>query len=204
MSEKSQYLSEKASARGKLSMTPIEREALAFLLPLSDDYPGIDRWFLMKVVPGLRTGSRHILRIERNGTLAGVGIAKNEPDERKICTVRVAPAYANRGIGVRIFDGLLKWLDDDRPHLTVSERKLPLFERIFDYYGFNLSFTRSGLYLPTVCELGYNEPRYGPHIQDLGQVYGARIDSSTLSTRGSSVNSVVVVPHTSGSRRTVA
>jgi GNAT superfamily N-acetyltransferase len=138
-------------------LVPSEVEALSFLLPLSEDYPGIADWYRDKVVPGLRDGTRHLLRIERDGTLAGIGIAKNVPGERKICTVRVAPAYANRGIGVRIFDGLLKWLDDDRPHLTVSDHKLALFERIFDYYGFHVSSARQGQYVPHAVELGYNE-----------------------------------------------
>lgn len=141
------------------SLSAVEAEALAFLLPLSEDYPGIDSWYLTKVVPGLRTGSRHLLRIERSGELVGIGIGKIEADERKICTVRVAPHYANKGIGVRIFDGLLKWLDDDQPHLTVSNHKLPLFERIFDYYGFRMSSRLEGRYVPIACELGYNELR---------------------------------------------
>lgn len=149
------------SARcASLGLNPLadrEAEALAFLLPLSDDYPGIEDWYLTKVVPGLHLGTRHLLRIERDGRLVGLGIAKNEEDERKICTVRVAPEYANRGMGLRIFDGLLKWVDDDKPHLTVSDSKLPLFERIFDYYGFHLSSCCEGRYIPAACELGYNE-----------------------------------------------
>ena len=145
------------AALGISPLSSVEAEALAFLLPLSKDYPGIDRWYLTKVVPGLRTGSRHLLRIERSGELVGIGIGKIEADERKICTVRVAPHFANKGIGLRIFDGLLKWLDDDQPHLTVSNHKLPLFERIFDYYGFRMSSRLEGRYVPTACELGYNE-----------------------------------------------
>lgn len=138
-------------------LLPEEREALSFLLPLSEDYPGIDVWYTGKVVPGLRSGTRTLLRVERDGELVGLGIAKNEPEERKICTVRVAPSFTGRGVGVRIFDHLLKWLDCDRPHLTVSSVKLPLFERIFDYYGFMETSYQPGRYIPTACELGYNE-----------------------------------------------
>jgi GNAT superfamily N-acetyltransferase len=134
-----------------------QQEALAFLLPLSGDYPGIDLWFVAKVVPGLRTGTRTILRVERAGHLVGLGIAKREAGEKKICTVRVAPSYAGRGIGVRLFDGLLRWLDTDRPHLTVSEGRLPAFERIFDSYGFSITSARDGLYVPRVREFCYNE-----------------------------------------------
>lgn len=143
--------------RAPVELTDQERRALAFLLPLSDDYPGIDRWFALKVVPGLRRGTRYLLPMERDGVLVGLGIAKNEENERKICTVRVAPSYAGRGMGVRLFEGLLKWLDDDRPHLTVTQSRLPAFERIFDYYGFAVTSAQQGLYVPQAVELGYNE-----------------------------------------------
>lgn len=151
------WISSRCASLGVDEPSERDAEALAFLLPLSREYPGIEDWYLSKVVPGLRIGTRHMMRIERDGRLAGLGIAKNEGGERKICTVRVAPEYANRGMGLRIFDGLLKWVDDDRPHLTVSDAKLPLFERIFDYYGFYLSSRRLGQYVPSNCELGYNE-----------------------------------------------
>jgi len=142
--------------RAGIVLSTSEAEALHFLLPLSSDYPGIDRWFATKVVPGLRIGSRTLLRIERDGNLVGLGIAKKEDDERKICTVRIAPSHVGKGIGLRIFDRLLTWLDDDKPHLTVSSEKLPIFERIFDYYGFDLTSKNHGLYLPRSVELGYN------------------------------------------------
>jgi len=148
---------ETVGARGFFQLQDQESQALAFLRPLSEDYPDIDHWFCTKVVPGLRAGTRLLLPIERHGQLVGLGIAKNE-DERKICTVRVAPNYFGRGIGVRIFDQLLRWLNDDRPHLTVSSTKLPAFQRIFDSYGFKLTSAHRGLYVPSLCELGFNEP----------------------------------------------
>lgn len=153
-----------------LRMRPGEEEALAFLLPLSEDYPGIDRWFRTKVVPGLRNGSRFLLPVERGGRLVGLGIAKLEPDERKICTVRISPSHIGRGLGVRIFDGLLRWLDDDKPHLTVSAGKLPAFERLFDWYGFTLTSIQNGIYVPHSSEFGYNEltPSVA-NAQDLNQ-----------------------------------
>lgn len=139
-----------------LRLTPEEAEALDFLLPLSLDYPAIDQWFRVKVVPGLRVGTRTMYRVERDGQLIGLGIAKNE-GERKICTVRVDPGYFGKGIGVRIFDRMLHWLGDDKPHLTVSSSKLPAFERIFDMYKFRMTSKHPGLYVPTSCELGFNE-----------------------------------------------
>lgn len=138
-------------------LRPDEKEALAFLMPLSHDYPDIDRWFRLKVVPGLRTGTRTLVCIERGGVIVGVGIGKHESGERKICTVRVTPSYFGRGVGLRLFDKLLTWLQTDQPHLTVSELKLPAFERIFDRYGFKYSSSHTGLYVSGVTELHYND-----------------------------------------------
>lgn len=138
-------------------MTAAEAQALAYLLPLSEDYPLIREWYVTKVVPGVRDGTRKVLRVERDEKLIGLGIAKNTPDEKKICTVRVSPEYFGRGVGVRIFDKLLGWLNVDQPHLTVSETKLPLFERIFDYYGFRVTSSSVGLYVPRRYEHSYNE-----------------------------------------------
>lgn len=142
-----------------LPLRDSEVEALAFLLPLSPDYPGIESWFRTKVVPGLRNESRVLFRVERHSQLVGIAIAKREPEERKICTVRVAPQYFGRGIGVRLFDKALRWLDDDKPHLTVSEGKLPAFQRIFDFYGFDLTSVQGGLYKPDASEFSYNESK---------------------------------------------
>src|SRR4051812_9444054 len=89
-----------------MPLLPTEQEALAFLLPLSRDYPDIELWFLSKVVPGLRVGNRTLLRVERQGSLVGVGIGKRDSTEKKICTVRIAPSHVGRGIGLRLFDGL--------------------------------------------------------------------------------------------------
>lgn len=143
-----------AAAAGLLSD---HREALAFLLPLSDDYPDIDRWFLQKVVPGERMGTRHIMRIERYGHLVALGIAKDECGEKKICTVRVSPNYLGRGLGVKIFDHLLNWLQVDKPYLTVSEKRLPQFQRLFDHYGFVQTSSTPGMYRTGIAEFGFNE-----------------------------------------------
>lgn len=134
-----------------------EREALHFISSLSEDYPNIRSWYVNKVVPGLRTRTRFLLPVHRDEKLVAVGIAKNDGFERKICTVRVAPHHAGRGLGLRVFDALLKWLDDDRPGLTVSSTKLPAFERIFDWYGFRLTGVENGLYVPGRQEIGYND-----------------------------------------------
>ncbi|HEU5114771.1 MAG TPA: N-acetyltransferase [Candidatus Paceibacterota bacterium] len=137
-------------------LLPDELSALDFVNSLSSDYPELEIWFRTKVVPGLRAGTRKIVRIERSATLIGIGIAKKE-DEKKICTVRIAPPYFGRGYALKIFDECLRWLGTAKPYLTVSENKLPAFERIFDYYGFVHTSSQLGRYRTGVIELAYNE-----------------------------------------------
>lgn len=141
-----------------LDLTVAEREALAFVRPLSPDYPGIEDWFIGKVVPGLRVGTRHLVRIERHGQIAALGIAKAEGNETKICTVRIAPEFVGRGMGIRVFDALMSWLGTDLPLATVSETKLGDFQRIFEHYGYRLTSVRTGLYVPGHAEYLFNEP----------------------------------------------
>lgn len=132
---------------------------LSFIVPMSEQYPDIEKWFLNKVVPGENDGTRRVICLERENKIAAVGIAKAEADEKKICSVRVANEYIGRGLGVRVFEELLNWLGEDKPHLTVSEEKYPMFESLFEYYGFKMTSATAGLYLPNSIELGFNEKK---------------------------------------------
>ncbi len=142
----------------EFGITPPEQEALSFVLPLSPDYPGIENWFVRKVIPGLRANTRRLVRVDRYGKIAALGIAKNERGEKKICTVRVSREFAGRGMGVRIFGELMTWLGTDRPLATVSDIRLNDFQRIFDHYGYRLTSVSSGLYVPGRVEYLFNEP----------------------------------------------
>lgn len=137
-------------------LLPEELAALQFVNSLSSDYPQIEVWFRTKVVPGLRVGTRKIIRVERNSTLIGIGIAKKE-EERKLCTVRIEPAYFGRGFALKIFDECLRWLETDKPHLTVSDTKLPAFAKIFEHYGFVRTSSKVGRYSVGITEHAYNE-----------------------------------------------
>jgi GNAT superfamily N-acetyltransferase len=145
------------SARRKIVLTAADMEALAFIAPLSPDYPGIEHWFKCRVMPGLQEGTRHIVRFDRQGRIAALGIAKAEDGESKICTVRVAPEFRGRGLGVRIFEELMNWLGDERPLASVSEVKIGEFQRVFDHFGYRLTSVRTGLYLPGRSEYFFNE-----------------------------------------------
>ena len=131
--------------------------AAAFLLPLSADYPHFNEWYWNKVIPGLQDESRKIVYIERCNKIVGIGIAKSTQEEKKICTVRVSPTCFGKGFGIKIFEQLLDWLNDSFPVLSVNEKKLPEFQRIFDYYGFEMTSIRNGIYVSGQNEIFFNE-----------------------------------------------
>jgi GNAT superfamily N-acetyltransferase len=140
-------------------LSPIQVEVLSFLLPLSTEYPGIQDWYINKVLTGERDGTRRIVRIYRDNKLVALGIGKREKSEKKICTVRVLPEYSRQGIGSEIFHQLIEWIGESRPLITVSGSKASLFEPIFQKFGFQLTSVRRGLYAENSFELFYNEPR---------------------------------------------
>src|SRR5437660_11437932 len=82
-------------------------DVLDFLLALSPQYPGIDEWYRRRVLPGVGENSRCLVVHRRGGKIVAVGIGKDDQIEQKICTVRVAPDYQGRGIGVRICERVL-------------------------------------------------------------------------------------------------
>jgi hypothetical protein len=133
------------------------RAVQQFLSPLSVNYPGFDLWYTDKVIAGVVSGERYACVVRDGDQITGVGIAKKDDRERKICTVRVDEVAIGRGTGVRIFDRLLRWLDTDRPHLTVPEQKLVHFDRIFEWYGFEMTSYCDGRYIERQRELAFND-----------------------------------------------
>ncbi|MBB1397141.1 GNAT family N-acetyltransferase [Pseudoalteromonas sp. SG44-8] len=139
--------------------SPDEIDALEFLLPISNSYPDLQSWYEDRVVPGLTSGTRKLFIHRREGKVVAVGIAKKTRDEKKVCTVRVAPEYSGRGLGVKIFIEAMSWLETDKPHLTVSECKFAEFERIFKFFGYRMTSTVNGLYVPNKVEYLFNETK---------------------------------------------
>ncbi len=127
-----------------------------FARPISDDYPGMEGWFWNRLPSGLLAGTRRILVDRRGDEIAGIGIFKKEQAENKICTIRVAPEFVGSGIGVRLMTAGMDWLDDEKPHLTISEEKLPSFAKIFQWFGYEFADRQLGRYRLERAEMAYN------------------------------------------------
>lgn len=123
---------------------------------LRDSYPEFDKWLTSTVLPGIPTGERTIIIERRDDITAGVLILKHTATEKKLCTLRVRPAFESKGLGVRLFETAFQVLGTERPLLSVSQPLEPKFHRLFTYFGFAKEAVYQGRYLPMVDELAYN------------------------------------------------
>ncbi|WP_425467319.1 GNAT family N-acetyltransferase [Rubellimicrobium roseum] len=122
---------------------------------LQSTYPGFRSWYWSKVVPGVERGSRRIFLSTDQSGLKGVVIAKRGA-ERKLCTVWVAPHARRHGVGRLLVADAMDWLETERPLITVSEHRAPLFLGLFQYFGFELQEELLGYYGGSSKELVFN------------------------------------------------
>ena len=120
-------------------------------------YPDFQKWFYNKVIPDVLENKRKILLEIRNNEIAGIAIIKNTMKEKKLCTLRVTDKYQNKGIGLKLFERAFEELNTSKPFLTVSEEKYKEFEKIFKYYGFELTNKIKDYYRKGKNELFFNE-----------------------------------------------
>lgn len=128
--------------------------AFPFLASIDTYYPGISDWYVNTVVPG---GSESIILLAReHNRVVGMALGKRA-EERKLRCVRVLPAYAGQGLGLRLIDRMLDALEEEHPACTVSEELLGEYSRAFvNRYGFRLSHVHKGLYRPGKLEYEFN------------------------------------------------
>ena len=100
------------------------REIEGFLVKSEGYYPGIDRWWSSKVVPGLVTGERRCMVAFDGSTVAGLVIGKVARPSAKLCSLRVDAAYRGGGVGSRLLASLLAELgraNCGRVHYTIAD-----------------------------------------------------------------------------------
>lgn len=119
-------------------------------------YPNFDQWFYNTVIPGLVNSNRQILIEVIEERLAGISIIKNS-FEKKISTIKVTESFQGQKIVYNLFQRSFEALNTEKPFCTVSEEKLPLFQNIFNYYGFKLTSVHEGLYRKGKKEYFFNE-----------------------------------------------
>lgn len=132
-----------------------------FIGDLCKIYPNIEEWFQNKVKKELeeKKGSREILLV-LNGNIhpiVGIAILKKSENEKKICTIRVHKKFLKRGIGSKLFEESIKFLEEPKPMITISEDTIDAFKPLLKKFNFKLFEEKMGLYVPGKKEYIYNK-----------------------------------------------
>lgn len=132
-------------------------EIYRFLGRLVFEYHGFYSWYknLFKKSYDLKC-DREIIVCEDQLRIAGVAIIKNGFEERKICTLRVDGEYQCQGIGHNLVEMCMTQLNTEKPMITLHKSKYGQFERILNYYNFELEQTQRHYYSIFSTELVFN------------------------------------------------
>jgi hypothetical protein len=126
---------------------------------LENYYPGFQYWYVNQCMPGILCGPDILLVAREHDQIIGVALGKKRDGETKLRCVRVLPSSQNRGTGLHLIDRMLRELDDDKPHCTVSEEMLHLYSRAFiNRYKFDLNQVDKGMYRRDKLEYVFNAP----------------------------------------------
>jgi len=119
-------------------------------------YPGFRTWFYGKVVPGLRNGERSILVRGPISDPSGIAITKRDAHETKVCTLWVADAYRQSGLGRDLLEEAIDWCDDAQPLFTVPADQITTFSGLVERFSFVETAQICSLYRPGVVEHIFN------------------------------------------------
>ena len=127
---------------------------------ICNDYPKYKEWYFTKQLPATISGKkRNILFFrnpENNNEIISMACLKKDEDEKKICTLYVSDKYRGLGIGKAIIEESMKWLETNKPLITLADYKLDMFKPIISKYDWELTEIVSGLYNDRSEELCFN------------------------------------------------
>ena len=128
-----------------------------FIRRLSIEYPYFINWYSNLFTDDKELKSdREIIICESNYKIVGLAILKSSEYEKKICTLRVDRKYQHQGIGKKLMQLSLEWLECDYPVITMHKSKQVQFDSLLKYYGFKLEQKQMHYYSIFSTEYVYN------------------------------------------------
>ncbi|MEZ8093782.1 GNAT family N-acetyltransferase [Photobacterium swingsii] len=119
-------------------------------------YPNFESWIKMKVIPGLAVNKRKIIIVQRNDSICGYAVLKDDIDEKKICTLFVCESNRSKGVGDLLIRTSKTMLKTNKPVITVSEDRIDMFKPIFKKHGFVLTNVLNDIYVNGKKEYVFN------------------------------------------------
>lgn len=121
------------------------------------DYPGYKKWFLEKQLSAIESDERNILFVKNNeNKIIALACLKKTDEEQKICTLYVSEEYRNMNIGSQLVEESIKWLENSKPLITISDYKFEMFESLIEKYDWQLTEAITGIYNEESKELCFN------------------------------------------------
>jgi predicted transcriptional regulator len=104
---------------------------------VDDKYPGIDKWFEKKVMPGLKEKERFAYLIYHKNQPIGSAIIRKGKDT-KLCSMRIDPGHEYKGIGSLLMSLMGREIRSyaDQIHFTIPESTYVKYKSFFDSWCF--------------------------------------------------------------------
>ena len=83
-----------------------------------------------------------IFFISENNEIVGVSSLKKS-EENKICTFYIKDDYRKEGLGSKLLEQSLKYLETEKPVINFSKNKFDMIKNFVDKYNWKLTSTKS-------------------------------------------------------------
>lgn len=121
-------------------------QVLKLSMQVKTEYPEYKSWFLTTQVPGIYDGTRNIIIAHIKGRIVGFVSLKKTKEERKICTFYVEKSFRKNKIGTMLVEKAIKYLETEKPLITIPLSKLNEFTKIGEKYNWEISDIKENLY----------------------------------------------------------
>lgn len=117
--------------------TDTYKEFKSIVSEIEDLYPGIDKWFNKKVIPGISEGSRYAFLVMHQGKAIAETIIK-PGQHSKLCSMKIKSSFQNQSLGPILFAEIAKTLENfsETIHFTAPESLVYEREGLFKRLGF--------------------------------------------------------------------
>lgn len=99
-----------------------------------EQYPNYDKWYYTKTIPRVMTKHGEIVFYLDGFMLVGLAILKKEIEEKKICTFMILEEYRKKGYSKFLLEESFKYLQTDKPVITIPTKRLDEFSSIINAY----------------------------------------------------------------------
>ena len=113
-------------------------------------YPNYYKWYYQKNIPRIIEGTGEAIFYLDGFQIVGLSILKKDEKESKICTFLVNEEYRKNGYSKILLEDSFKFLETDKPLITIPEKRLDEFSKIIVDYNWIVSSKTNEYYSPEV------------------------------------------------------